>query len=513
MVVDRHVLPGSSDPTRRLMVILDRLVSRFPGQGWGVRELAEEMGASRTTVNRALQALADLSLVRAEGGGTYAVGPRLRVIAGMAHRSHGVLREGPAVLAELTRDTGATAMAVMQGPRPTEAFVAAVHQAPGGIQYRLAPGMGLPLHAGAAGQAILSELDPAVLAQIAPERFTEATHVDVAELRQILDEAGARGYVTSIGQHIPLAAGVAAPFRTPDGQIGAVSATRPRTETSTTDLEAIAAQVIAAAQALGSSAVTTPVAPSAEPPTPRDGASSAAGRVERLMTLLAAGAPGLGSPTAAARSLQAHSATAKKLLASAADCGLLRYAEPSNTAACGSLLLRWAAQLGPRPGLGDLLRPRLRELSADTGETTALVVLAPEERTATIAEVVDGPNPVRYGVVTGAEVPLHAGASGKALLAHLPTSTAEQLDLPRLAPGTLVTRDALREDLAAIRDRGWAVGEGERFSDAFGLAAPVFEGAPWWRRSRSRSRGSGRTRSTSTRWSQRCVAPPRRPPS
>ncbi len=65
----------------RIIAVLDALITRPAGDGWGVRELADAVGASRSTVNRILQGLAERGLARVDGNATYFVGPRLRVLA------------------------------------------------------------------------------------------------------------------------------------------------------------------------------------------------------------------------------------------------------------------------------------------------------------------------------------------------------------------------------------------------------------------------------------------------
>lgn len=81
-------------------------------------------------------------------------------------------------------------------------------------------------------------------------------------------------------------------------------------------------------------------------------------------------------------------------------------------------------------------------------------------------------------VQLGYPQPLHAGASSKAFLAQL---SDQELDrylsrtLEQLTPITMVDPDALRDDLEAIRARGYAVSFGERQEGAGSIAAPVFD--------------------------------------
>jgi DNA-binding IclR family transcriptional regulator len=64
---------------------------------------------------------------------------------------------------------------------------------------------------------------------------------------------------------------------------------------------------------------------------------------------------------------------------------------------------------------------------------------------------------------TGEQLPLHATAVGKCLLAFAPIAVprAHELDLQRYTGRTVVAVGLLNEHLAAVRHRGWAAESGE----------------------------------------------------
>jgi DNA-binding IclR family transcriptional regulator len=79
----------------------------------------------------------------------------------------------------------------------------------------------------------------------------------------------------------------------------------------------------------------------------------------------------------------------------------------------------------------------------------------------------------------GAELPLHASALGKAVLAFMPDSmSAEVVEsaLARLTKHTL-TKKALREELLGIRDTGVAGEKDEAVLGESSVAAPIFDHA------------------------------------
>jgi DNA-binding IclR family transcriptional regulator len=77
----------------------------------------------------------------------------------------------------------------------------------------------------------------------------------------------------------------------------------------------------------------------------------------------------------------------------------------------------------------------------------------------------------------GAQLPLHASALGKAILAYQPETVIEDLmaePLPRLTSRTLSGRE-LRGQFAAIRERGVARERDEAILGESSLAAPIFD--------------------------------------
>lgn len=77
----------------------------------------------------------------------------------------------------------------------------------------------------------------------------------------------------------------------------------------------------------------------------------------------------------------------------------------------------------------------------------------------------------------GAELPLHASALGKAMLAFLPADSVTDLlaePLPRLTSRTLSPR-ALREQLQEVRERGYARERDEAVLGESSIASPIFD--------------------------------------
>jgi DNA-binding IclR family transcriptional regulator len=75
-------------------------------------------------------------------------------------------------------------------------------------------------------------------------------------------------------------------------------------------------------------------------------------------------------------------------------------------------------------------------------------------------------------------LPLHATALGKAVLAYFDDDSVEDVvtgALPKLTGQTHVSPAAIRRELAAVRDAGYAVEREEALLGEGGIAAPIFD--------------------------------------
>jgi DNA-binding IclR family transcriptional regulator len=105
-----------------------------------------------------------------------------------------------------------------------------------------------------------------------------------------------------------------------------------------------------------------------------------------------------------------------------------------------------------------LLAGILDELAGRFGETTHLGRLDGADITYVAKR--ESVHPLRLYSAIGRRLPAHATALGKALLATRPDAEVDALlpdPLPALTRHTIVDRPALRAELAAIRERGYAV--------------------------------------------------------
>lgn len=176
--------------------------------------------------------------------------------------------------------------------------------------------------------------------------------------------------------------------------------------------------------------------------------------------------------------------TAHGLLRTLQDVGFVQQEEGTGRYLIGPDLL----QLGQVPMNLDELRSAslnwVDTLAARTGE--AARIAAWRDGAVVVAHHVLRPEPVgRVGrapiAPPGEELPLHASAPGKVLLAFDPGAARSILgrDLEALTFRTLTDRTALQRHLADVRDRGWAAAVEEGEPGQAGIAAPVRDRGGW----------------------------------
>jgi DNA-binding IclR family transcriptional regulator len=121
----------------------------------------------------------------------------------------------------------------------------------------------------------------------------------------------------------------------------------------------------------------------------------------------------------------------------------------------------------------------LEALARESGEAALFGAYEPGRHEMMFVDVVQSTHPLHYDVGVYRWIPVHAGATGLAILAFLPEVERREVyrrGLPSLTEATLTSEAAIERECARIRERGYAVSSGQRLGGAVGIAAPVFEG-------------------------------------
>ncbi|WP_019930208.1 IclR family transcriptional regulator [Nocardia sp. BMG111209] len=210
------------------------------------------------------------------------------------------------------------------------------------------------------------------------------------------------------------------------------------------------------------------------PPAADNAGTEAAARVADVLLLFTGGPRYLGV-SAISRELGLSKAVVYRILQSlvsrdvlATDDGVSGYRLGAAAAALGASALR-------RFDARTVATPVLRRLRDETRETTTLSGLVGDERV--YLDQFESPREIKMTVELGRRFPLHAGSSGKVILAFLPEERRETLlhrPLDSLTDNTITDEVTLRAALAEATREGVAVSLGERQAGAGSVAAPLF---------------------------------------
>ncbi len=150
--------------------------------------------------------------------------------------------------------------------------------------------------------------------------------------------------------------------------------------------------------------------------------------------------------------------------------GMVERDEDMPTYRSGREFLRLSSVVASRHPVQSIAGPLLEQAVATMNETAYLCLYLPREHRLTFASHVESTHPLGYRVRSHEPQTLLTGASGRSILAFLPSDEVASV----LAREGLAGRLDLAQDLAAIRARGHAVSFGQRIAGAVGIFAPVF---------------------------------------
>lgn len=205
------------------------------------------------------------------------------------------------------------------------------------------------------------------------------------------------------------------------------------------------------------------------------GAGSAVQSVDRAVSVLEILARlGEAGVTEIADELEVHKSTAFRLLGVLENRGLVAQAKDRGKYYLGAAVLRLAGAAAVRLDISQEGVPVCRELADELGETVNIAVL--DDDAAVNIMQARGAASVTAQNWLGRRTPLHATSSGKVLLAHLPPTLREGLlarPLPRFTERTITGTAALRSELEAVVEQGYAFALEELELGLAAVAAPV----------------------------------------
>ncbi len=207
----------------------------------------------------------------------------------------------------------------------------------------------------------------------------------------------------------------------------------------------------------------------------RDGGLQSVDRAITVLEILAR--RGVAGVSEIASEIDVHKSTAFRLLGALEGRGLVEQVAERGKYRLGFGLIPLAGAVTDRLDVIQQGRDVCVRLAAELGETVNVAVL--REHYAVNVEQARGPSTVATHNWIGQLTPLHCTSSGKVLLAHLEPAALVALlttaEPAAFTPHTLTRPEQLDEELASVREVGYAVSTEEYELGLNAVAAPVYD--------------------------------------
>ena len=149
--------------------------------------------------------------------------------------------------------------------------------------------------------------------------------------------------------------------------------------------------------------------------------------------------------------------------------------KPADRYRIGTRLFELSGLVPIRHELREAVLPFMQDLYAATRTTVQLGVL--DGTQVLVVEKISGHRPMPMLSQVGGSIPAHCSGLGRAILAFSDEETLQRVidgGMTPRTPRTITTALALRRELAAVPDRGWAADREEGNIGISCVAAPIF---------------------------------------
>lgn len=198
------------------------------------------------------------------------------------------------------------------------------------------------------------------------------------------------------------------------------------------------------------------------------------GKAMRVLSMLGEHPYGIGV-SALARAVGLPVTTTHRLLASLQRDGFVTSDPESRRYLLGIRLFELGQRVSHARGFAGTAVPILRRVTAHTREPTLMSVRDGHHQV--YVHYVEGPQQVQITGEPGRRGPLHCTSMGKCLVAFAAEDERRrliaELELPKLAPGTITDRAAFAEEIARVREFGHATADEEHEPGIRAVGVPV----------------------------------------
>ena len=161
-----------------------------------------------------------------------------------------------------------------------------------------------------------------------------------------------------------------------------------------------------------------------------------------------------------ARRTELPKSTLHGIISTLRETGLVEQSAEDGCYGLGLHLFELGCAASGSRNITAISRPFLQSLANRAGETAFLAAL--DGTDALLLEVTEAPNPLRVALAPGTRMPLHCTAQGKVFLAWNENAMRQVCRGEPVAytPHTHTTPEQIQADVAATRERGYAIEDG-----------------------------------------------------
>ena len=180
--------------------------------------------------------------------------------------------------------------------------------------------------------------------------------------------------------------------------------------------------------------------------------------------------------TELSKKLQLSKGAVHKLLSTLESEGFIRQNEKNKQYTLGYTLLELGTRVLTNHDIVDFSKPFLSRLVSRTNELAVLCVQ--DSKDAIYVAKEDSLHPIRFTVESFRRFPLYSTTAARVLLAYQSESFQDEIlaePLKSYTPHSYNSVEDIKNDLVAIKERGYEISSNRRNNGVTGIAAPIFD--------------------------------------
>ncbi|MDD4315748.1 MAG: IclR family transcriptional regulator [Clostridia bacterium] len=180
--------------------------------------------------------------------------------------------------------------------------------------------------------------------------------------------------------------------------------------------------------------------------------------------------------TELAEELQVNKSTAFRVLETLRQFNMAEQNKSTSKYKLGPAVLKLSEQLYKNLNIISIARPHMQRISEEVGESVHLCILSNDS--AVVIEQIMTSSRLTVNAKIGNKEPLHSSSVGKCLIAFSSPQVISQITdgmaFEKFSEKTIASKEDFFAELEKVRQRGYAIDDGEISEDIRCIAVPIF---------------------------------------